>query len=59
MNADALEAHDEGSQVIHMAMVRGAAPEGRGRVAVEGELRRCEPPMKDMAAPALPARSAT
>ena len=53
-------AHDvDAEQVTQTATERGAAPEGRGRVAVEGEPRRCEPPMKDMAAPAAPARSGT
>ena len=46
-------------QVSQKATERGAAPDGSGITAVEGMLRRCELPMKDMAAPALPARSGT
>ena len=40
-------------------MVRGAAPEGRGRTAAEGATSRGALPTKAMAAPALPARSGT
>ena len=52
-------AHDVAAeQMSQKATVRGAAPTGKLKTAFGGVLRRGVLPAKDMAAPALPARSA-
>ena len=46
-------------QFTHIETVRGAAPDGSGRMAVVGVLRRNPLPKKAIAAPSVPARSGT